>query len=226
MASSPSNLASMAKIATHERVYPPAEDSFLLVDALAALWDDELARVRPKLCIELGTGSGYIACSNALLARAHGCGDITRTRASDINPDAVATCRATCEAHGVSETACVTALGDLLEPHADALADAGGCDVLVFNPPYVVTPSEEVGGRGIEASWAGGADGREVLDRLLPNVRRALAPKGIFLCILLAQNKPDDVMEVLRRDGLRCSLISSCNADEEALFVMRCDNAA
>ena len=82
MAPSPSNLASMAKIAAHESVYPPAEDSFLLVDALAALWDDELARSRPKLCIELGTGSGYIACSNALLARAHGCGDVTRTRAS------------------------------------------------------------------------------------------------------------------------------------------------
>jgi release factor glutamine methyltransferase len=226
MAPSPSNLASMAKIAAHESVYPPAEDSFLLVDALAALWDDELARSRPKLCIELGTGSGYIACSNALLARAHGCGDVTRTRASDINPDAVAACRATCEAHGVSGTECATALGDLLEPHADALADAGGCDVLVFNPPYVVTPSEEVGGRGIEASWAGGARGREVLDRLLPSVRSALAPRGMFLCILLAQNEPEEVMEIMRRDGLRCSLVSSCNADEEALFVLRCDRDA
>jgi release factor glutamine methyltransferase len=178
----------MAKIAAHESVYPPAEDSFLLVDALAALWDDELARSRPKLCIELGTGSGYIACSNALLARAHGCGDVTRTRASDINPDAVAACRATCEAHGVSGTECATALGDLLEPHADALADAGGCDVLVFNPPYVVTPSEEVGGRGIEASWAGGARGaRGARPTVAERAKRVGAERDVFVHFISAE---------------------------------------
>ena len=83
-----------------------------------------------------------------------------------------------------------------------------------------------MGGRGVEASWAGGARGREVLDRLLPSVRRALAPRGVFLCVLLAQNDPEEVMEIMRRDGLRCSLVSSRDADEEALFVMRCDRDA
>ena len=36
------NLASIAKIATHADVYPPAEDSFLLVDALADVWRSTL----------------------------------------------------------------------------------------------------------------------------------------------------------------------------------------
>lgn len=46
----------------------------------------------------------------------------------------------------------------------------GKIDVLIFNPPYVPTDSEEIHGNGIEVSWAGGIDGREVIDLFLPKI--------------------------------------------------------
>jgi release factor glutamine methyltransferase len=59
-------------------------------------------------------------------------------------------------------------VGDLMLPFEKRLQ--GGIDVLLFNPPYVPSESSEIRSHGIEAAWAGGARGREVIDRFIPLV--------------------------------------------------------
>ena len=66
-----------------------------------------------------------------------------------------------------------------------------------------------------------GVDGREVLDRLLPDVASALSPGGTLLLLLLEQNKPKEVAAILEADGLECEMVATCSADEERLHVMR-----
>ena len=67
-----------------------------------------------------------------------------------------------------------------LQPLITSLADPllerlwHNVDVLLFNPPYVPTVSEEwetaQAGRSLEGSWAGGADGMQLTNKLLMKV--------------------------------------------------------
>jgi hypothetical protein len=94
---------------------------------------------------------------------------------------------------------------DLLLPHLPRLLHS--IDVLLFNPPYVPTPSSEVGSRGIEASWAGGEDGREVLDRLLPSIPSLLSPQGgCMYLVAVNENRPEEICARMREAGLEAKV--------------------
>jgi len=231
------------------RPHPPAprhplrvrvpQDSFLLVDVLAEEWRTRLSLDPPSVVVEVGSGTGYVIASAALLHVAS-CGAASARPASasfyatDVNHDAVASTRATLAAHGVlsrddDDDPSLSAAGgirthclrcDLLGPLRSDLA--GRVDLLLFNPPYVLTPSEEVGSASIAAAWAGGTDGREVIDRLLPDVGVMLSPGGTFLLLLLEQNRPEDVKRILEAQGLAVTArVEERSADEERLCVLR-----
>jgi release factor glutamine methyltransferase len=85
---------------------------------------------------------------------------------TDINPHAALATVTTGRKNGVAIDTVQTSLVSGLLPRLHRCVD-----ILCFNPPYAVTPSSEIGGNGIEASWAGGIDGREVIDAMLPFVK-------------------------------------------------------
>lgn len=105
--------------------------------------------------------------------------------ATDLNPSAAQATAATLAAHGIPHAAdvIVTDLITSLEPHLEGLVD-----LLLFNPPYVPTPDEEVAEGGIAAAWAGGYRGRRVVDRLLPLVPQLLSPTGQMLLVAVSDN--------------------------------------
>jgi release factor glutamine methyltransferase len=117
-------------------VYEPAEDTYLFVDTLHA--DAEfLAQLKPLVCLEVGGGSGCVSAALAQVLRkvnVASCHIVT-----DINPHAVDACHATFAANSVFRS-------DMLRADLLGSLRASLIDVLMFNPPYVPTPPDEVGG--------------------------------------------------------------------------------
>lgn len=190
----------------YERVYEPAEDSFLLLDSLAAASERDFLRQRScpaPLVLEVGSGSGVVvAFVRAHAAALFGTGNVL-TAGVDASREAcratVATVAKTPARDGLYLGSCV---GDLASPWR-----AGCVDVLIFNPPYVPTPEAPArpepgdGYAGADAfdrdgyllslAYAGGRDGMETTDRLLDALPGLLSPRGCAYVLFCAQNKPE-----------------------------------
>ncbi|KAF4315755.1 hypothetical protein BBO99_00009159 [Phytophthora kernoviae] len=195
-------------------VYEPAEDTFLFLDAL----QDELPQLvalDPAFCVEIGCGSGAVFVY--LATQLQKAGTRAMFLATDINPLAAGVAQQTARTNGAETFDIVRT--DLLSCYEPRIQ--GTIDVLLFNPPYVPTPSEEVGSIGIEAAWAGGLHGREVIDRLLPRIKTLLSPRGVFYMVVVIENKPDEIADILAMDGFQMTVVRSTKAHNERLSILK-----
>ncbi|KAI8619698.1 S-adenosyl-L-methionine-dependent methyltransferase [Chytriomyces sp. MP71] len=175
----------------YEHVYEPAEDTFLLLDALEADASRGLLGPDRFVCLEVGSGSGCVSVFLQMLS--HELGHEKLIFTTDINPIATTATAATAVANH-------TSLHPIRTHFASGLRLPQTVDILVFNPPYVVTPSSEVGGAGIEASWAGGVDGMEVTNAFLPHVEALLSARGLFYLVAIRENGVEAIRERLRKE--------------------------
>ncbi|NXX18853.1 HEMK2 methyltransferase, partial [Podargus strigoides] len=192
-------------------VYEPAEDTFLLLDAL----EQDAARLkeaRVEICLEIGCGSGVVS---AFLASSI-IGPSALYLCTDTNPMAAYCTQETALLNNVHLQPVITDLVKGLSPRLN-----GKVDLLLFNPPYVVTPSEEVESHGIEASWAGGKKGREVMDRVFPLVLDLLSPGGLFYLVTIKENNPDEILETMKKRGLEGTRVLSRQAGQEMLTILK-----
>ncbi|XP_069620797.1 methyltransferase N6AMT1 [Ranitomeya imitator] len=190
-------------------VYDPAEDTFLLIDALEK--EAEELKSGVEICLEIGCGSGVVSAFAASLI-----GPRAWYLCTDVNPTAALCTMETARANTVHIDPITTDLVSGLLPRLQ-----GHIDLLLFNPPYVVTPSEEVGSNGIEAAWAGGKNGREVIDRFLPLVPELLSSKGLLYLLVLKENNVDDVLEKMNSYRLQGSAVLSRQAGREHLTILK-----
>lgn len=131
---------------------------------------------RPLLVADICTGSGCIACSIAYER------PDARLIATDIAPEAVALAKENAAELGLSDR---VRIGQCDLGAGVPQAAMGRLDLVVSNPPYVPTAvlatiPREVANFEPTLALDGGADGNDVLRRLLPWTHAALRPGGGF----------------------------------------------
>jgi len=178
------------------------------------------------LILEVGTGSGVVlAFVNAHAETIFGRSDML-TMGTDINSLACKAASKTVrtalkdirsQSEGLSKSG---AFLDVCNGDLASILRPGTVDVLIFNPPYVPTEdlpdleqhvfyndsdaSEhstifERDSHLLALSYAGGADGMEVTNRLLEQLPSTLsAGRGVAYILLCAQNKPEMVKQRIR----------------------------
>ncbi|CAJ0627248.1 7867_t:CDS:10 [Entrophospora sp. SA101] len=142
-------------------VYEPAEDTFLFLDALENEQNFLRSILKPCICLEIGSGSGCISTFLGMLIDKN----TSLLLCTDINPYATSITVKTGHQNLIQLDAITTNLTSGLLPRLKH-----SIDLLCFNPPYVVTDSEELNSNNnniLDKSWAGGINGREVIDQML-----------------------------------------------------------
>jgi release factor glutamine methyltransferase len=171
------------ELAVDERVLVPRPETELLVEVGLGLAHG--ARV-----IDVGTGSGAIA-----LALKHERPDL-EVVATDVSAGALAVARANAAALGL----------DVMFLHGDLLVRAGRCDAILSNPPYIAdgdraSLAPEITAHEPAGALFAGADGFDIIRRLVPAAAAALASGGL-LAIEVGAGQAREVSALYEEAGL------------------------
>jgi release factor glutamine methyltransferase len=169
-------------------VLVPRPETEMLVEWALALLDRDARRV-----VDVGTGSGCIACAVAVERPG------VRVLALDVSPAAAAVAAANTVAHGVRDRVAV-GVADLL-----ATVRTASVDMVVANPPYLAAPllpaiQREVRDWEPHVALLGGDDGLSVLRPLIRDARRVLKA-GAPLVVETGADHAAVVARVFRRSG-------------------------
>jgi release factor glutamine methyltransferase len=200
-------------IATDARALIPRPETELLVDAALAFIGARLsgaprpADAPPLRVADVGTGSGAIAVALVAALRRRRMADQVLVDASDASADALQLARENAVGHGVADRM-TFAPRDLLPERVEPRYA-----VICANLPYVATG--DLGGLAPELSFEpasaldGGPDGLDLVRRLLDLLPGTLAPDGLALLEIGADQGEAVVAEAaVRLPGWRCAVMT------------------
>ncbi|KAJ6575508.1 S-adenosyl-L-methionine-dependent methyltransferase [Mycena sp. CBHHK59/15] len=200
----------------YEHVYEPAEDTFILLDALEQD-ADQIVGMKPLIALEIGSGSGGVS---SFLGGIAGPSAVLYL-CTDINQHACRASVSTGRQNKVSLEVINTSFANSLLSRLHK-----SVDLVLFNPPYVPTINDEASGaqdsKGIAGSWAGGQDGMQITERFLPQIDNLLSACGRFYLVAVAQNNIPGIRRRMRDEyALESEIVLQRRAGREHLSVLR-----
>ncbi|WEU39654.1 MAG: class I SAM-dependent methyltransferase [Candidatus Odinarchaeum yellowstonii] len=169
-----------------ENVYPPSEDSILLLENIILNPDD--------IALEIGTGSGFIAIQIAK--------KVKKILATDISSDALKNAVENAKLNKIHNIE--FRLGDLFTP----IMNGEKFTVIIFNPPYLPTSECDKINNQLEVAWNGGINGRSVIDKFLFSVKNFLEDAGRIYLIQSSLSGIEETISKLRQENFKTKILA------------------
>jgi release factor glutamine methyltransferase len=178
-------------------VYAPAEDTYLLIDAIDLDRDD--------VFLDMGCGAGLLTLGAARIVR--------RVVATDISLKAARNTLRNLERNGLARS-CSVMQSDLL----GSIPPAAFFSVIAFNPPYLPydgTTTE------IDHALLGGVKGTELAERFIQQAVRHLQRGGSVFVVSSSLANIKDLKNVMVNCGLDIEIVASVSIFFEKIQVLK-----